>query len=141
MPPEGLRRHPSPSLERAMERGRLGVPEHVGDFSDRVAAVYRDDAVELQPCRTPVRGRAAIEQRYRNLFNSSARVTAFTFSHIDAMTDGNLAYDVGTYEQRLALRSGDTMTDAGKYLVILRRTQGEWKAAYAIYSSDAGSAQ
>jgi len=104
-----------------------------------VAALYRDDAIELPPCRTPVKGRPAIEQRYRDLFDAPARITAFTFSHIASAIDGDLAYDVGTYRQRLALRSGEATTDEGKYLVLLRRTEGAWKAAFAIYSSDAGS--
>jgi uncharacterized protein (TIGR02246 family) len=104
-----------------------------------VAALYRDDAIELPPCRTPVKGRAAIEQRYRDLFDGRAPVTAFTFSHIASAIDGDLAYDVGTYRQRLSLPSGEAIGAEGKYLVLLRRTEGAWKAAFAIYSSDAGS--
>jgi hypothetical protein len=64
------------------------------------------------------------------------KLTAFTFSHIECRIDRNVAYDVGTYEQHLARPSGETMTDRGKYLVILKRSQGAWKAANAIYNSD-----
>ena len=101
-----------------------------------VARVYREDGTELPPCRAPVRGRAAIEQRYRDLFTAYGRITSFTFTHIQSAVDGALAYDVATYQQRLSLRSGNTVGDEGKYLVVLRRTDGAWKAAYAIYSSD-----
>lgn len=104
-----------------------------------VAALYRDDAIELPPCRTPVKGRPAIEQRYRDLFDGRAPITAFTFAHIASAIEGDLAYDVGTYRQRMSLPSGEAIGAEGKYLVLLRRTEGAWKAAFAIYSSDAGS--
>jgi ketosteroid isomerase-like protein len=83
-----------------------------------------------------VRGRAAIEERFRHCCMGPAKMTDFTFSHLEASIDGNSAYDVGTYEQRLSLPSGKTIADKGKYLVILKRSEGQWKAAYAIYNSD-----
>ncbi len=100
-----------------------------------IAATYADDGIELPPGQPAVRGRAAIEQRYRD-FCSGLKVTAFTFSHIESTIDGSVAYDVGTYDQHLARPSGETMTDRGKYLVILKRSQGAWKVAYAMYNSD-----
>lgn len=102
-----------------------------------VAALYTDDAVELPASEPLVRGRAAIEQRYRKFFDGPVKRTAFTFSHLEATIEGNVAYAVGTYDQRLALPSGQTVSDAGKFVVILRRTQGVWRAAYAIYNGDA----
>jgi uncharacterized protein (TIGR02246 family) len=102
-----------------------------------VAALYTDDAVELPASEPLVRGRAAIEQRYRKFFDGPVKRTAFTFSHLEATIEGNVAYAVGTYDQRLALPSGQTVSDAGKFVVILRRTQGAWRAAYAIYNGDA----
>jgi uncharacterized protein (TIGR02246 family) len=100
------------------------------------AAVYSEDGIELPSHFPLVRGRAAIEQRLQQLFKE-VKVTAFTFSHIETRIDGNVAYDAGTYEQRLSLPSGQTLTDVGKYLAILRRSQGEWKAAYIMYNSNA----
>jgi ketosteroid isomerase-like protein len=101
-----------------------------------VAATYTDNGIELPPGESAVRGRAAIEKHFRTMFSGPARITAFTFSHIESATNGSVGYDVGTYEQQLALPSGQTVTDVGKYVVILKRSQGEWKAAYVIYNSD-----
>jgi uncharacterized protein (TIGR02246 family) len=101
-----------------------------------VAAIYTEDAVELPNCEPLVRGRAAIEQRYRKFFDGPVKRTSFTFSHLEATIEGNVGYAVGTYNQRLALPTGQTVSDTGKYLVILRRTQGEWKAMYAIWNGD-----
>jgi uncharacterized protein (TIGR02246 family) len=102
------------------------------------AATYTEDGIELPPAHPLVRGRRAIEEHFRELFQG-AKVTAFTFSHLEATINGNVAYDVGTYEQSLSLPSGQVISDAGKYVAVLKRTQGEWKAAYAIYNSDGAS--
>jgi len=100
-----------------------------------VAAVFSDDGMEL-PSHSPlVRGRTAIEQYFRGMFRD-VKVTAFTFSHIDTSADANVAYDAGTYEQHLSSPSGQTVTDVGKYLAILKRTPMGWKAAYVMYNSD-----
>jgi uncharacterized protein (TIGR02246 family) len=100
-----------------------------------VAAVYRDDAIEMPNGAAPVKGRAAIEQRYREMFKG-VKLETFTFTHIEAFVEGDLGFDAGTYEQRFMLPTGQAATDVGKYLVILKRTQGQWKAAYVIYNSD-----
>jgi len=102
------------------------------------AATYTEDGAELPPGRPIVRGRSAIEQHFRGLFQG-AKVTGFTFSHLETAIDGNVGYDAGTYEQRLTLPSGQVMSDLGKYVAVLKRTQGEWKAAYVIYNSDGAS--
>jgi uncharacterized protein (TIGR02246 family) len=103
--------------------------------AQRAAAVYADDGAELPPGQPLVRGPAAIEEHLRGLF-AGAKVTAFTFSHLDTTVEGNVAYDAGKYEQQLTLPSGQVLADVGKYLVVLKRTPGGWKAAFVMYNSD-----
>ena len=67
----------------------------------------------------------------------AVRFQAFTFSHIESTVRGDIAYDVGTYELRLALPDGRVSNDTGKYVVILKQSAGAWKATYAIYNSNA----
>ena len=55
---------------------------------------------------------------------------------METAADGGMAYDAGTYEQRLTLSSGQTVADSGKYVAVLKRVDGDWKAAYVIYNSD-----
>ena len=81
------------------------------------------------------RNQTAIERYFRGMFKE-VKVTAFKFSHIDTSADANVAYDAGTYEQRLSLPSGQSITDVGKYLAVLKRTPGGWKAAYIMYNSN-----
>jgi uncharacterized protein (TIGR02246 family) len=109
-----------------------------GDAST-VAAIYREDAV-LMPSECPLlRGRAAIGQYYREWFKGPAKVTAFTFTHLESPVLGETAYDVGTYRQTLSLGASGTVNVAGKYSVILKRSGGEWKIAYLIFNSDSSS--
>lgn len=106
-----------------------------GDAST-VATMYREDAA-LMPADCPLlRGRAAIEQYYRQWFMSPARVTEFTFNHLESPVLGETAYDVGTYKQTLSLSAGSTVNLSGKYSVILKRSGAEWKIAYLIFNSD-----
>jgi uncharacterized protein (TIGR02246 family) len=109
-----------------------------GDTS-AIAAMYREDAA-LMPTDCPLlRGRAAIEQYYREWFKSPAKVTGFTFMHLESPILGETAYDVGTYRQTLSLGAGRTVNLTGKYSVILKRSGGEWKIAYLIFNSDSPS--
>jgi len=100
-----------------------------------VAATYTDDATELGPCGPPVKGRAAIEEHYRRMFDNM-KVTSFTFSHLDATVEGNVAYDAGTYSETAGPADTPGMTLTGKYLVVFKRAQGGWKAAHVIYNFD-----
>jgi uncharacterized protein (TIGR02246 family) len=101
-----------------------------------VAAVFREDGVDMPPCTGRLEGRAAIEGFYRRMFEGPARVTAFTFSHTECRQVGDTGYDVGTYVQTLTGAPGGPQTDTGKYVAILKRTNGAWQAAYVIYNSD-----
>ena len=100
-----------------------------------VAATYTDDATELGPCGPPVKGRAAIEEHYRRMFQN-LKVTSFTFSHLDATVNGNIGYDAGTYEETAGPAGTPGMTATGKYLVVVKRGQDGWRAAYVIFNFD-----
>ena len=109
-----------------------------GDAS-AIAAMYGEDAV-LMPSECPLlKGRAAIEQYYREWFKGPAKVTAFTFTHLESPVLGDTAFDVGTYRQTLSLGGDNTVNLSGKYSVILKRSGGELKIAYLIFNSDSPS--
>jgi uncharacterized protein (TIGR02246 family) len=99
------------------------------------AAVYRDDAVEMPPGVPPIQGKAAIEQYFRGMFGS-CRFTAFTLSHTELRASGDVAFVAGTSRASVTPNGGPSITEAGKYLVVLKRTGGAWKVAYSIHNSD-----
>ena len=100
-----------------------------------VAALYTDDAVEMPPFQPPIKGKVAIQQYYTNQFGGPAKLTDLSFTHLESKVSGEVGYDVGTYRQTIT-DGQHPMNDEGKYVVILKRTGGAWKVAYAIYSSD-----
>ena len=104
-----------------------------------VAAMFREDGT-LMPADCPLlRGRSAIEGYYREWFEGPAKVTAFTFHHLESPVLGDTAFDVGTYRQTLAVGPSGTVDVSGKYTVILKRTGGEWMIAYLIFNGDSPS--
>lgn len=123
---------PSPVIEKTAELYRKAVL--AGDAA-AVGATYRTDAVEMPPCRTPLKGRAAIEQYYRELFGGPMKITAFTFTHLDTTTAGNIGYITGGDTQKLLPKSGEPVDDSGNFVVIVKRDAGVWKSAYTIYNS------
>jgi uncharacterized protein (TIGR02246 family) len=101
-----------------------------------IAALYTDDAVEMPPNQPPIKGRAAIEGYYTKLM-SGAKMGSFTLTHIESRASGEAGYDVGTYQQSMTPPGATApMKETGKYVVVLKRTGGAWKVAYAIYNSD-----
>jgi uncharacterized protein (TIGR02246 family) len=101
-----------------------------------VVALYTDDAMEMPPNAAPVKGRAAIEQYYRKQFGGG-KPSAFTLEHLESRSAGDIGYDIGTYRQTMTPTGATApMNDTGKYVVVLHRTGGKWKVAYAIYNSD-----
>jgi ketosteroid isomerase-like protein len=99
-----------------------------------VAALYQEDGVAMPNCRPLVKGRPAIEQYFRGLMKGG-KITTFVLTHTESSISGDTAYDVGTYTQRLSTRDG-MVDDTGKYIVMLKRTGGDWKIAYTIHNSD-----
>ena len=100
-----------------------------------VAALYTEDAMEMPPNQPPVKGRAAIQQYYEKQF-AAAKMANFSLNHLESHAVGDRGYDVGTYRQNVTPTGGAGINDTGKYVVILKRSAGSWKVAYAIYSSD-----
>jgi uncharacterized protein (TIGR02246 family) len=102
-----------------------------------VGRQYTEDAVEMPPGMPSIKGKPAIQEYYTKLFGGPGKVTAFTLDHIESRTSGDVGYDAGTYRQTMSpAPPGAPPEDTGKYVVVLKRTGGQWKVAYAIYNSD-----
>jgi uncharacterized protein (TIGR02246 family) len=100
-----------------------------------IADLYTDDAIEMPPNLPLVKGRAAIQQYYEKQF-AAGKIARFSLTHLETRAIGDTGYDVGTYQQNITPATGAAIDDSGKFTVILKRTGGRWKVAYAIYNSD-----
>jgi uncharacterized protein (TIGR02246 family) len=110
-----------------------------GGDAAAAAAVYRDDGVEMPPGRPPIQGRTAIEGYFREMFRG-CRFTTFALSHAELRASGDVAFATGTSRTAITPNGGPPVEDSGKYLVVLKRTDGRWKVAYSIYNSDHAAA-
>jgi uncharacterized protein (TIGR02246 family) len=123
---------PDPGISQVVEAYAAAML--AGDAA-AAAALYRDDAIEMPPGKPPVRGRAAIEAYYRELF-SGCRFVEFNFKNEQAQASGEVGYVVGVSRVSLTPAGGPPVHEAGKYLVVLKRSGGAWRVAYAIHNAD-----
>lgn len=105
----------------------------------RVAAFYADDAIVMPPNQPMVRGRRAIESYYARGFQQD--VANFRLFPIESATNGAQAFEAGrsslTLGRSAASRGGpDLSTANGKYVVIYKRVNDQWKIAYDIFNDD-----
>jgi uncharacterized protein (TIGR02246 family) len=102
-----------------------------------VAPFFREDGVLMPDCAPRAAGRAAVEDSYRHMFGGPGRLVRFTLDHAESRIEGGLAFDAGTSRQTISRGPNVPPLElAGKYLVVLKQTGGEWKIAYLIYNGD-----
>jgi uncharacterized protein (TIGR02246 family) len=124
-----------PAIAKVREAYRSAVL--AGDAA-AVAAVFGEEGVEMPPASPPVRGRAAIERYYRELFASGVRFQSFVLAPSEERIVGDVAFVAGTSRQTVVPPGAPSGSDCpGKFLVVLKRDHGSWRVAYAIYNLDA----
>lgn len=92
-----------------------------------LAALFTDDAVSLPDHHAALEGKAAIQQYFQDLF---AQYNAtMTLMPADTEVVGNFAHEHGSFTIKVTPKAGgETVTDDGKYLVVLERgADGVWK--------------
>jgi uncharacterized protein (TIGR02246 family) len=124
---------PDSAIEKLAEAYRKAVL--AGDAA-AVGATYGRDAIEMPPGCPPLRGRAAIEQHYRELFAGPVKITDFTFTYLETGAAGNIGFTAGAYKRKLLPKSGEPIEDSGSFVVIVKRDAPGWKSSYVIYNSD-----
>jgi uncharacterized protein (TIGR02246 family) len=96
-----------------------------------VAALYTDDAMVLPPNGETVRSRAAIEKLFQAMIAAGIKQATLTAQEVEG--HGDTATEVGAYSVKDA---AGTELDRGKYVVIWKRVQGEWKLHRDIWNSN-----
>lgn len=104
---------------------------------DAVAAaiVYDENASILPPNEPIVTGRANIQAYWQGAID--AGIIDATVKTIDAKSNGNLGYEIGTFTMRFHGAKNDTIVEVGKYTEILERNEeGYWISIYGMWSSN-----
>ncbi len=95
----------------------------------RLGQLYCDDAVLMPPGESLITGRAAIRSWFKKAF---ARLGRIRMVPREARSLRDEAFQVGTFLMRLNLKSSAPI--AGKYVLLLRRTEGRWLIQYDIWN-------
>jgi uncharacterized protein (TIGR02246 family) len=91
------------------------------------AAVFASDALNMRPGAASDSGRAAIERMFAE-FLSGVTMEHVEFTTRELDVRGYVAFEQGTFVQRYQPRSGDHVTQHGRYAVVWRREPGgEWQ--------------
>ena len=100
-----------------------------------IAELYAEDGAVMPPNAPIGKGRAAIQQTWTSMMRTPSFDLTFAPEQIVVSSSGDMALDRGTYSLTIA-PDGTTQTDTGKYVVVWRKVDHEWKAAADIFNSD-----
>jgi uncharacterized protein (TIGR02246 family) len=95
-----------------------------------LAGMYTTAAIAFPPNGEPAKGRAAIQKLWQGVVASGIKGATLTTSEVE--THGDTAHEVGNYEMKV---EGGKVVDRGKYIVIWKREQGQWKLHRDIWNT------
>jgi len=104
-----------------------------------IAALYAEDGAVMPPNAPIGKGRAAIQQTWASMMQTPGFDLTFVPEQIVISSSGDMALDRGTYTLKVASKvasAGTTQTDTGKYVVVWRKINGDWKAVADIFNSN-----
>lgn len=102
---------------------------------DAIVAFYAEDGAFMAPGAEAAVGREAVREAWVALLAIPGLEVTFGPTEIVVAQSGDIAYDIGTY--RLAMDTpGGRAEDHGKYLVVWKKVDGQWRAAADMFNSN-----
>src|ERR1700679_2345174 len=101
-----------------------------------LAALYSPDGQVMPAGSDPIRGTAAIQKFWQGALDSG--VAAIGLKTIEVFGHGPTATEVGDYELR---DKAGKVLDHGKYIVVWRHTDGNWKLLRDMFSTNVAPPQ
>lgn len=99
------------------------------------ANLYEINASLLPPNEPIISGRSNIQEYWQVAID--AGLIDASVKTIDAGSDGDLGYEIGTFELKFSGENGDTIIDKGKFTEILKRNaEGKWISIYGMWSNN-----
>ena len=123
--------------ENAIRRANsdFAANARAGNAQTLVTNFYAPDAAVMPPNMPALRGRDAILQFWTGFLASGAVDLARTSTNV-TQPSADTAIETGRYDLSLRPPSGQAIKDAGKYVVIWKKSNGRWWAAQDIFNSD-----
>ncbi|WP_296679813.1 DUF4440 domain-containing protein [Novosphingobium sp.] len=100
-----------------------------------VSRIYTADGAMMAPGAPIAQGQPALEKAWGGLMKMPGFGLTFKADQIVVASGGDMALDRGTYELSLDGPKGATK-EIGKYVVVWRNVDGQWKVAADIFNSD-----
>lgn len=100
-----------------------------------VSRLYTADGAMMAPGAPIAQGHPALEKAWSGLMQMPGFGLTFEADQIVVASGGDMALDRGGYQLSLDGPDGATK-DIGKYVVVWRNIDGQWKVAADIFNSD-----
>lgn len=92
-----------------------------------LAALYTDDAIDIESGQSPWVGKAAIEKADADFLKEN-KVSSMRVNTLEFQSDGKLGWERGEYTMVFTPKGGNPTTDHSRYLIIWKRQKdGHWK--------------
>ncbi len=117
------------------ELGNLWVAAVARKDVKAIANIYTMDGVFLPQNGPMTVGREAIGKAWTGLLKLPGVSLTFKPTRIDVSNAGDMAADIGTYELSFDGKQG-RVQDQGKYVVVWKKVDGEWKALADIFNTN-----
>lgn len=98
-----------------------------------VAALYTEEARLLPPNGQTLVGSEAIQNFFQSNIDAGLSDLQLTILEVGVARD--LAYEIGQYALTIQPEEGEAIRDQGKYVVVWKRENGEWKLDVDIWNS------
>jgi len=98
-----------------------------------IAALYTEEARVLPQDGPTLVGREAIQNFQQSYIDAGFNDFRLTTLEVGVVRD--LAYEIGEYALTIQPEEGEAIRDQGKYVVVWKRENGEWKLDVDIFNS------
>jgi len=103
---------------------------------DKTLSYYAEDASVL-PFNAPIAtGKDAIRETWQHLMSLPGFSLTFGPTKIDVAKAGDMAYEIGAFELKANDAQGNPSVTLGKYVVVWKKLQGQWKVEADIFNTD-----
>jgi len=103
---------------------------------DKTVSFYSEDASVL-PFNAPIAtGKDAIRETWQHLMSLPGFSLTFGPTKIDVAKAGDMAYEIGAFELKANDAQGNPSVTLGKYVVVWKKLQGQWKVEADIFNTD-----
>lgn len=130
----------SATVEELGQMNRDFAKALVAHDAAAAASVYTEGAAILPPNEPIVKGRANIQKYWQA--GIDAGIVGASVHTIDAKSNGDLGYEIGSFEMQMKDSTGKITVEKGKYTEILKRNaEGKWMSIYGMWSTDEPAAK